>query len=151
MAQPVVHFEVVGNYPARLRDYFLPAFRVELCSPLTGGSGGVCAGRVRVLDLITADFGTGVRGGVGGGSGYESRAVFYVGVPDVEAALQRAEDLGGTRIMAPVTSANGLVVGHFEYPEGTLIGVTGALRCTPPSEPRKAASCSTPKASSRAG
>jgi predicted enzyme related to lactoylglutathione lyase len=77
------------------------------------------------LDLITADDGTGIRGGVGGGSGYESHAVFYVGVPEVEAALQRAEDLGGTRIMGPVTSPNGLVVGHFKDPEGTLIGVAG--------------------------
>ena len=49
----------------------------------------------------------------------------YVGVPDVEAALQRAEKLGGTRVMGPVTSPNGLVVGHFTDPEGTLIGVAG--------------------------
>jgi predicted enzyme related to lactoylglutathione lyase len=54
-----------------------------------------------------------------------SHAVFYVGVPDVGAALQRAEDLGGTRVMGPVTSPNGLVVGHFKDPEGTLIGVAG--------------------------
>jgi len=67
----------------------------------------------------------GIRGGVGGGPGYESHAVFYVGVPDVEAALQRAEELGGTRVMGPATSPIGLVVGHFTDPEGTLIGVAG--------------------------
>jgi len=74
---------------------------------------------------VTTDDGTGIRGGVGGGPGYESHAVFYVGVPDVGAALQRAEDLGGTRVMGPVTSPNGLVVGHFKDPEGTLIGMAG--------------------------
>ncbi len=77
------------------------------------------------LDLITSEDGTGIRGGVGGGPGYESHAVFYIGVPDVGAALQRAEDLGGTRVMGPVSSPNGLVVGHFKDPEGTLIGVAG--------------------------
>jgi predicted enzyme related to lactoylglutathione lyase len=43
----------------------------------------------------------------------------------VEAALQRAEDLGGVRVMGPVTSPNGLVVGHFNDPEGNLLGVAG--------------------------
>lgn len=61
---------------------------------------------------------------MGGGAGYASHAVFYVGVPDVEAALQRA-DLGGVRVVGPVTSPNGLVVGHFNDPEGTLLGVAG--------------------------
>gem|GEM_PF-613501 len=77
------------------------------------------------LDLVTSDDGTGIRGGVGGGPGYASHAVFYVGVPNVEAALQRAESLGGARVMGPATSPSGLVVGHFTDPEGTLIGVAG--------------------------
>jgi predicted enzyme related to lactoylglutathione lyase len=48
-----------------------------------------------------------------------------VGVADVEAALRRAEELGGTRIMGPATSPNGLVVAHFSDPEGTVIGLAG--------------------------
>jgi len=75
--------------------------------------------------LVTSEDGTGVRGGVGGGAGFASHAVFYVGVPNVEAALQRAEELGGSRVMGPATSQNGLVVGHFKDPEGTLMGVAG--------------------------
>jgi predicted enzyme related to lactoylglutathione lyase len=67
----------------------------------------------------------GIRGGVGGGPSYPSHAVFYVGVPDVEAALHRAESLGGRRVMGPATSPSGLGVGHFTDPEGTLIGVAG--------------------------
>jgi predicted enzyme related to lactoylglutathione lyase len=74
---------------------------------------------------MTTDDGTGIRGGVGGGAGYESHALFYVAVADVEAALQRAERLGGTRVMGPAVSPNGLVVGHFTDPEGSLIGVAG--------------------------
>ena len=33
----------------------------------------------------------GIPGGVGGGDGYAGRVTFYVGVPDVEAALRKAE------------------------------------------------------------
>ena len=61
-----------------------------------------------------------------GGPGFEPHALFYVGVPDVEAALQRAESLGGTRVLGPVTSPSGLVVGHFNDPEGNLLGVAGS-------------------------
>ena len=67
--------------------------------------------------------GGGIPGGVGGGPGYERRANFYVAVPDVEAALQKAESLGGTRKMGPATAPTGLVVGHFTDPEGNLIGL----------------------------
>jgi uncharacterized protein len=43
----------------------------------------------------------GIPGGVGGGQAYSHRATFSVGVSDVEAALQKAESLGGTRAMGP--------------------------------------------------
>jgi hypothetical protein len=71
--------------------------------------------------------GTGIPGGVGGGADYDSHVIFYVGVPDVEAALQRAESLGGQRQMGPVIAPTGLVVGHFTDPEGNLIGVAGPV------------------------
>ena len=51
--------------------------------------------------------------------------LFYVGVPSVEAALQRAESLGGKRVMGPERAPAGLVIGHFTDPEGNLIGVAG--------------------------
>jgi predicted enzyme related to lactoylglutathione lyase len=55
-----------------------------------------------------------------------SPAHFYVGVPDVEAALRRAERLGGTRRMGPDRApGRDLVVAHFTDPEGNLIGLAG--------------------------
>ena len=51
--------------------------------------------------------------------------MFYVGVPNVEAALAEAERLGGKRQMGPERAPTGLVVGHFTDPEGNLIGVAG--------------------------
>ena len=56
---------------------------------------------------------------------YEGHAVFYVAVPDVEAALAKAESLGGKRLMGPERAPSGLVVGHFTDPEGNLVGVAG--------------------------
>jgi uncharacterized protein len=77
------------------------------------------------VGLIPTDDGSGIRGGIGGGPQRTAKILFYVAVPDVEAALQRAEDLGGTRTMGPATSPNGLVVGQFTDPEGNLLGVAG--------------------------
>ena len=123
MPQPVVHFEVVGSDPARLRSYFgdLFGWKFEVLSPVSQEVSK--SESYGFMNTVIADNGTGIPGGIGGGSGYESHALFYVGVPDVGVALQRAEELGGTRVMGPVTSPNGLVVGHFTDPEGTLVGV----------------------------
>ena len=48
---------------------------------------------------------------------------FYVEVPDVEAALARAETLGGTRVFGPDTIMDNMVLGQFLDPEGHVIGV----------------------------
>ena len=56
---------------------------------------------------------------------YDSHTIFYVFVPDVEAALEKAQSHGGTRRMGPVRSPSGLVVGHVLDPEGNLIGIAG--------------------------
>ena len=67
----------------------------------------------------------GLNGGVGGGDGYERRVLFYVGVPDVGAALAEAERLGGTREMGPEGTPGRLVVARFTDPEGNVIGLAG--------------------------
>jgi uncharacterized protein len=125
MSQPVVHFEVIGKDPQRLRNYFGELFGWEFDTPSPVAREVSDPDSYGFLDLVRAEDGAGVRGGIGGGPGYANHAVLYVGVPDVEAALQRAESLGGARVMGPATSPNGLVVGHFTDPEGTLMGVAG--------------------------
>jgi uncharacterized protein len=125
MGQPVVHFEIIGIDPEKLRGYYGDLFGWEFDTPSPVAQEVSEPQSYGFLNLLTAEDGTGIRGGIGGGTGYQSHAVFYVGVPKVEAALQRAERLGGKRVMGPVTSPSGLVVGHFLDPEGTLIGVAG--------------------------
>jgi predicted enzyme related to lactoylglutathione lyase len=125
MGQPVVHFEVIGKDPAGLREYYGDLFgwgfdtsspvAEEVSEPTNYG----------FVDHEAHNDGIGIPGGVGGGAAYESHAVFYVGVPDVEAALRKAETLGGTRQMGPARAPTGLVVGHFTDPDGNLVGVAG--------------------------
>jgi hypothetical protein len=79
--------------------------------------------------------GGGINGGVGGGEGYEGRVLFYVGVPNVEAALRKAESLGGQRRMGPEGTPGTLVVGRFTDPEGNLIGVAGIEQPAIPPSP----------------
>jgi uncharacterized protein len=125
MGQPVVHFEVIGQDPEQLRRYYGELFGWQYD---TSGLVSEAVSEPSNYGFVTHDptsDGVGIPGGVGGGAGYAGHAIFYVGVPDVEAALQKAEQLGGTRRMGPSRSPSGLVVGHFTDPEGHLIGVAG--------------------------
>jgi uncharacterized protein len=123
MGQPVVHFEIIGTNPERLRGYYggLFGWEFDTSSPVSDAVSEPA--NYGFVQRSTTDDGIGIPGGVGGGSGYQGRATFYVGVPDVEAALQKAESLGGTRKMGPDRAPTGLVVGHFIDPEGNLIGL----------------------------
>ena len=58
--------------------------------------------------------GVGIGGGVGQGpDGYDGHVTFYIGVPDVEAALAKAESLGGTRMMGPEKIMDTIVLAQF--------------------------------------
>jgi predicted enzyme related to lactoylglutathione lyase len=126
MGQPVVHFEVIGKEPEKLRSFYGELFDWEFdtTSPVAGEVSD--AGNYGFVDRYTTSDGTGIRGGVGGGAEHEAHAIFYVNVPSVEAALRAAEHLGATRVLGPAKNpGNDLVVGHFTDPEGNLIGLAG--------------------------
>lgn len=126
MARPVVHFEVIGEDPAALRDYYGELFGWEFQTVDAATAEVSQSGNYGFVDGATTGDGNGINGGVGGGAGYQRRVLFYVWVTEVEAALRNAESLGGTRRMGPARSPAGdLVVGRFEDPEGNLIGVAG--------------------------
>jgi predicted enzyme related to lactoylglutathione lyase len=112
MAQPVVHFEVVGKDPAKLREYYGRLFGWEFAEPMGP-------------DYAVLTNPNGIGGGIGGGpEGYEGHVTFYVQVPDVEAALAQAESLGGQRMMGPdEVPGAGIVIGLLRDPEGHTVGV----------------------------
>jgi predicted enzyme related to lactoylglutathione lyase len=123
MGQPVVHFEIIGTDPERLRGYYGELFGWEFDT-----SGGVAesVSEAGNYGFVQNPDGAGIPGGIGGGANHPCHVVFYVGVPDVEAALRNAESLGGKRTMGPQrVPGSTLVVGHFTDPEGHLIGVAG--------------------------
>jgi predicted enzyme related to lactoylglutathione lyase len=123
VGQPVVHFEIIGSDPAQLRSYYGELFgwdfKVGDATTETVSS----PGNYGFVDAATT--GSGINGGVGGGEGYDAHVLFYVTVPNVEAALQKAESLGGQRRMGPEGTPGTLVVGQFTDPEGNLLGVAG--------------------------
>lgn len=125
MGQPVVHFEVIGQDPEKLRGYYGALFEWEFDTSARVAATVSEPMNYGFVQRNTTSDGTGIPGGVGGGAGYDSHVVFYIGVPNVEAALQKAESLGGTRRMGPERAPTGLVVGHFADPEGNLVGVAG--------------------------
>ncbi|WIY02785.1 VOC family protein [Amycolatopsis mongoliensis] len=120
MGNPVVHFEIIGTDPAGLRGYYGELFGWEF------DTSGPVSDQVSEAGSYGFVETGGIPGGVGGGAGYEKHTVFYVGVPDVAAALAEAERLGGTRRMGPDRApGRDLVVAHFTDPEGNLIGLAG--------------------------
>jgi predicted enzyme related to lactoylglutathione lyase len=123
MGQPVVHFEIIGTDPAKLRSYYRELFGWEFRTGDATTEAVSQPGNYGFVDGSTT--GGGINGGVGGGAGYEGRVLFYVGVPNVEAALKKAESLGGRRRMGPEGTPGTLVVGQFTDPEGHLVGVAG--------------------------
>jgi uncharacterized protein len=123
VGQPVVHFEIIGSDAAKLQTYYGQLFGWEFQIGDATTDAVSQPGNYGFVDAATT--GGGINGGVGGGEGYERRVLFYVGVPNVEAALEEAERLGGRRRMGPEGTPGALVVGQFTDPEGNLIGVAG--------------------------
>jgi predicted enzyme related to lactoylglutathione lyase len=126
MGQPVAHFEIIGANPDTLRDYYRELFGWTFNDNAPVAQAISEKGKYSFIDTMQRPVGVGIPGGVGGGSGYSPRALFYVWVLDVETALQNAVRLGGTRLVGPAANPNGkVVVGQFADLEGNLIGVAG--------------------------
>ena len=118
MGQPVVHFEVVGKDGKKLQSYYSELFgwEIDASNPMEYG--------MSTREGNTGREGVGIGGGIGQGpDGYDGHVTFYVAVPDVEQALQKAESLGGRRVMGPETIMDMVTLGHFKDPEGNLVGV----------------------------
>jgi len=118
MGQPVVHFEIIGKDGDKLKSYYAELFGWEIDSDNEMNYGLV------QRDGNTNVDGAGIGGGVSGGpEGYDGHVTFYIQVPDVEAALTKAESLGGSRVMGPDKVMDALEIGLFNDPEGHLVGV----------------------------
>jgi predicted enzyme related to lactoylglutathione lyase len=117
MGQQVVHFEVIGQDPDRLRSYYGELFGWEF---------GETMGPT---DYATVQNPNGIGGGIGGvPEGYPGHVTFYVQVDDVGRTLEQAESLGGKRMMGPSEMSDvGIVIGLLSDPEGHVIGVMSPI------------------------
>ena len=120
MGRPVVHFEVIGKDGPKMREFFSELFDWEFGDPVGPTNYGVLQ-----REGNTNEDGVGIGGGVGTApEGYDGHVTFYVEVPDVEAALAKAESLGGTRMMGPDKIPEvDIEIGLFTDPEGHVIGL----------------------------
>lgn len=116
MANKVIHVEVVGRNGSGLQGFFSNLFGWNFDTNNPGGYGMASADEVG----ITTGVGTAPEGMESGG------VTFYVAVPDVDKALARATELGGTVILPKYSPGPGAILGLFADPEGHVIGVTEA-------------------------
>jgi predicted enzyme related to lactoylglutathione lyase len=119
MGYPVVHFEVTGKDGEKLAGFYseLCGWEIDTNNPLHYG--------VVPREGNTGAEGAGIGGGVGTApGGGDGLVTFYIGVPDVGAALERAQSLGGTRLFGPDTVPGaGIELGQFADPEGHVVGL----------------------------
>ena len=112
---PVDWFEVLGSDAARTQAFYGELFGWRL----EGDSSGYA--------LVDTQAGEGAIGGGLGGVGSEGEgsrwATFYAHVSDVEAALAKAERLGGSRVYGPLAVGDHMKTGALRDPAGSVVGV----------------------------
>ena len=115
MSSPVVHFEILGNDGAALADFYEQLFGWKMQAVPEMG-----------YNLVEKEDG-GIGGGIGATQGDgPGHVTFYVQVEDPQAALDRAEELGGITLMAPTAVPNMVTFALFADPEGHVVGVVGS-------------------------
>ncbi len=111
MANPVIHFEIMGGDGSQLQDFYRRLFGWPIDANNEWNYG-----------MVPAPDGEGIGGGVGPGFDGTSRVTVYVQVPDLRAALDQVTALGGTMVMEP-QDVGGVSLAQFADPTGNVIGL----------------------------
>ena len=114
MANPVIHFEVVGSDGSKLQDFYRDLFdwKISTDNPMNYG--------------IVDNGGEGINGGVGQ-SPNGPHVTWYVQVDDIDASLAKAESLGGKTVMPKERIMDMVTLGLFTDPEGNLVGLVEGM------------------------
>jgi predicted enzyme related to lactoylglutathione lyase len=113
MANPVVHFEVVGKDATTLKAFYGEAFGWDLEEVMEGA-----------YWMVRPAEGDGIPGGIGAApGGGPGRVTFYVQVDDPAAALEAIKALGGSTVSEPMDVPGGPTIAHFADPEGHVVGL----------------------------
>lgn len=107
---PVVHWEITARDPQALHTFYESVFgwKIDANNPMRYG-------------MVTAG-GDGINGGIGPAQGMPG-VTFYVRVPDLDAALQRIGELGGSTVVQPTVISNMVTFAVFTDPQGNRIGI----------------------------
>jgi predicted enzyme related to lactoylglutathione lyase len=112
MGEPVIRFEIMGGNGNQLEKFYAGLFgwKIDSNNPMNYG----------MVD-------TGAQGGIGGGVGPSQdggkRVTVYVQVGDLDAALAKAEKLGGKTILPPSQVPGGPKLALFADPAGNVTGL----------------------------
>jgi predicted enzyme related to lactoylglutathione lyase len=108
---PVDWFEVLGSDAERTSRFYCGLFGWFADTSSFPGYG-----------LVDTGAGQGIQGGLGG-TDQTQWATIYACVPDVEGALRRAEQLGGSRVYGPNPVGESMRTGALRDPAGNIFGV----------------------------
>ena len=110
---PVNHFEITGRDGAKLQKFYgdLFGWKISADNPMNYG-------------MVQADEG-GIGGGIAGGDAPE--VTFYVSVADIDAALKKAESMGGKIVMLAMDVPGGPKIAKFADPEGNVVGLATGM------------------------
>jgi predicted enzyme related to lactoylglutathione lyase len=103
----VTWFEVIGKDGDKTREFYSQAFgwKMEVDQQMNYG--------------MVDNGGAGINGGVGQG---DPGVRFYVETPDVQAALDKIESLGGKTVMPPLELPT-VTIAQFADPDGNVVGL----------------------------
>lgn len=114
MSNPVVHFEIVGSDNAKTRQFYSELFdwNIVADNPMDYG-------------MVNAESDRGISGGILGVEEEDDRTGvrIYIEVDDLQAYLDKAEQLGGKTILPPTVVPDMVTFALFADPDGTLIGI----------------------------
>lgn len=113
MPNPVIHFDILAKGDGKKAQEFyrgLFGWHVDDDNPMGYG----------IVD--THSEGAGIGGGISG-DGPFSNVTIYVGVDDLQAALDKAESLGGKTVAPPMVIPGVVSLAYFSDPEGNVIGM----------------------------
>jgi predicted enzyme related to lactoylglutathione lyase len=115
MANPVVHYEIMGPDGDKLRSFYgdLFGWKIEVMPQMDYGTVG-------------PQDGVGIGGGIGSDPDGKPSVTIYIQVDDPQAYLDRIASMGG-EIVQPVTEIPNVVTfAQFKDPQGNVVGLVKA-------------------------
>jgi len=110
MANPVVHFEILGKQPEKLQSFYSDLFDWKINAANPDKYGMVDAGDA------------GIAGGIGGTNLLAGHLTFYIQVDNLEAYIEKAVGMGG-RVMSQPIESSSVRYQLIADPEGNVVGL----------------------------